>query len=420
MISQTGRRSGPAAAVPARRAAALGWLGVIGRLGERRRAWRVGALVAALIALATAPAALGAATIDGISDQNVPYWNGDFWHGGAPVSSFGQFLAASAAGTAPTAQLRYARYVVAYDVMCDPAGPAFATFQAWLADVEQLGLQPVVGFWYGDFDGNRCPSLPKIPTSVAQYDGASGVAGFLARFPSVRIVEPWNEPNDGRGPDVPAATAAAFWLAAHGDCQPAGCPTVLGGDFSDAKPNLASYERRYIAALGGVDPVDWAIHPYRSTNYHTTAPLDTFDSGLPSPASDRVWYTEVGAFYCTPKDNPRTGFGDGTLERMQAASARYLVGTLMAPPFAPVHVFYYEFMYKDNVPGPCATDDTALFAPTAANPPLTWGPRSAANEILAAALAPPPPPSPARSTAVPFAGEPTWTVWSDARTVPAA
>ncbi|MGH2849227.1 MAG: hypothetical protein ACRDLP_01265 [Solirubrobacteraceae bacterium] len=382
----------------------------------------MGALVAAVLALATAPAAFGAGTIDGISDQNVPYWNGLFWHGGAPVSPFGQFLAARAAGTAPGAQLHYARYVVAYDVMCDPSGPAFATFQAWLADVQQLGLQPVVGFWYGDFDGNRCPTLPKIPTTVAQYNGATAVAGFLAQFPSVRIVEPWNEPNDGSGPDVPAARAAAFWLAAHADCQPAGCPTVLGGDFSDAQTNLGSYEQKYVAALGGVDPIDWAIHPYHSTNYQTTAPLTTFDSELPSPTADRVWYTEVGAFYCTPKDNLKTGFTDTTLQQMQDARARYLVGTLMAPPFAPVHVFYYEFMYKNNIPGPCATDDSALFAPTSTAPPLSFGPRLAAQEILPAALAPPPVPSkapPPPSNAIPFSGEPSWTVWADARTVPA-
>jgi len=66
------------------------------------------------------------------------------------------------------------------------------------------------------------------------------------------VIEPWNEPNDGRLGDVPPATAAAFWRAvAQSDCAGRTCQAVIAGDFSDAEHNLVSYERRYVAALAG-------------------------------------------------------------------------------------------------------------------------------------------------------------------------
>jgi hypothetical protein len=348
------------------------------------------AVTAAALALPLAAPAVAQPYVDGISDQNVPYWNGDAWAGGSPVSPFAQFVATSLVGGVP-APLRYARYVVAYDVTCDEQGPAFATFERWLADVEALGLEPVVTFWYGDFDGNRCPLEPKIPSTAAQYNGA--VDAFLARFPQVRTIEPWNEPNDGRGPDVSPATAAGFWVAvARSDCATRACDAVIAGDFNDAAPDLPGYERRYVAALAAADATaaatDWGIHPYAAVNRESPATLLEFEAGLPDRGADRVWYTEVGAYYCTPRVNPRAGYGDAVLQDRQQQRARYLVGTLMSPPFDPVHVFYYEFMYKNDVPGPCATDDSALYGPPDPGGPPGFTPRAAAATILPYAASP--------------------------------
>jgi hypothetical protein len=352
--------------------------------------------------------------IDGISDQNVPYWNGRVWSGGPADSPFGRFVAAAlvngATGAPTTAQpLRYARYVVAYDVMCDTTGPAFATFARWLADVERLDLKPDVTFWYGDFDGNSCPLLPLIPRSAATYAGP--VAAFLARFPQVATIEPWNEPNDGHGPDVQAQTAAAFWLAVHADCATRACDAVIAGDFNDAARNLVAYERRYVATLGGAAATDWGVHPYAAVNHERETTLLEFEAGLPDRRADRVWYTEIGAFYCTRKQNPETGYSDARLQDLQERRAHYLVSTLMAYPFAPTHVFYYEFMYKDDLPGPCVTDDSALFAPTAPGAPVEYAPRAAVQDIFPFA-APAPPTAPAARTSV-FYPAVDWRPWRD-------
>ena len=297
-----------------------------------------------------------------------------------------------------------------------PPVPPSATFESWLADVLELGLEPVVALWYGDFDGNRCPSLPLLPTSATQYNGAAGggaVAAFLARFPAVTTIEPWNEPNDGRGPDVRPATAAAFWLeVAHTDCATRACDAVIAGDFNDAARDLVPYQRAYVAALGGADAVDWGIHPYAAVNHENPATLLEFDAGLPDPAADHVWYTEVGAYYCTPRANPQTGYSEAALQRRQEQRAHYLVDTLMAAPFAPVHVFYYEFTYKNDLPGPCATDDSALYSPPAPGAPLPYAPRAAVQDILPFAAPPVALPAPRPGDSV-FYAEVDWQAWRD-------
>jgi len=388
-------------------------------LTRQLRVWLPATVAAAAIVVSLAYAAAAPAatpSIDGISDQNLAYWNGDVWNGGPSPSPFGQFLTATLVD-GPAAPLKYARYVVAYDVMCDQSGPAYGVFRTWLADVQSLGLTPVVAFWYGHFDGNSCATLPAVPSTPAQYnDAIAGVGAFLRAFPQVRVVEAWNEPNNGRGPDVPAATAAAFWAAARGDCATGTCDTVIAGDFNDAQSNLVPYERQYVAALGGADPVDWGIHPYAAANDHETATLSAFDGGLPNPPLDRVWYTEVGAYYCTPKHNTRNGWTPAQLQSAQEASAHYLVNTLMASPFTPVHVFYYEFMYKDNLAGPCADRDSALFEPAGASASSAYQPRSAVQDILpAAALAEGPVVAPVAASAghLVYYPIPNWQIWSE-------
>ena len=261
--------------------------------------------------------------VDGISDQNVPYWNGDVWSGGPPASPFGRFVAATlvaAAGDAPP--LRYARYVVAYDVMCDPAGPAFADLRALARRHRALGLRPDVAFWYGDFDGNRCPALPLIPRSPAQYNERRPVAAFLRAFPAVRTIEPWNEPNDGHRPDVPAATAAAFWLAAPADCASARATPSSPATSTTPAATSSGYERRYVAALGGAAALDWGIHPYAPVNHERERRCSSSRPACPTPRADRVWYTEIGAFYCTRKRNAERGYDRRASCRRSRSAAR--------------------------------------------------------------------------------------------------
>ena len=259
------------------------------------------------------------------------------------------------------------------------------------------------------------PGTLTLSGAIAGAD-TGGVAAFLRSFPAVRTIEAWNEPNNGKGPDVPAARAAAFWVAARADCATGSCDTVIAGDFNDAQTNLVTYQQQYVTALGGVDPVDWGIHPYYAVNNQTDATLTEFRGGLPNAAADRVWYTEVGAYYCTPKMNTQTGYSAEQLQTRQEASAHYLVSTLMEYPFTPVHVFYYEFMYKNNLSGPCADRDSALYEPGGAGGSSGYVQRAAAQDILPlAAVAGGPGTAPAAATIGQWVYYPggDWQIWSD-------
>ena len=109
-----------------------------GKAAGRAARWLAGAaaVLATLVLAAAAPAA-GTTYVDGISDQNVPYWNGDVWGGGPPASPFARYLATTLVTGSPQ-PLRYARYVVAYDVMCDTGGPALRLY----ATTEKKGETP--------------------------------------------------------------------------------------------------------------------------------------------------------------------------------------------------------------------------------------------------------------------------------------
>ncbi len=294
--------------------------------------------------LAPSPARGATAYIDGISDQNMPEWDGAF------TGSY--FADLFERDWVLGGHIRLARYVVQWDVI--DAGPAGSRvkFENWLRDVEELGLVPDVGLT--SYDGS-------YPASAGDY--GEQLAELLRRAKElgvpVRYVEAWNEPNN-QGHE-PAAMAASFADAAQGVCAGGyGCE-VVGGDLEDA-PGAARYEREYERDLRHVPPI-WGVHPYRSVQYMSTAPLRELLGALPEGNATELWFTEVAARTCTDYGGELRVNG----EEGQAARVRWLLGTLM--PYArPAHVFYYTFLLADRrVPSctPGDPEDEALYIPGA-------------------------------------------------------
>jgi hypothetical protein len=152
-----------------------------------------------------------------------------------------------------------------------------------------------------------------------------------------------------------------------------GC-SAIAGDLLDSEPNMVTYERSYERELTPADPGNWAIHPYHAVKYMTDSTVTSFRNALPSPATDHIWFTEVGAYYC---EAGRT-YG----ERSQASEAQFLVDKLI-PEFQPAHVFYYELATGPDEPPACDSeqDDTALYA--ASDPSGAVRARAAAHVIFA-------------------------------------
>jgi hypothetical protein len=153
--------------------------------------------------------------------------------------------------------------------------------------------------------------------------------------------------------------AASFADAAQQACAGGGRCAVVAGDLEDA-PGAARYEEEYERDLRHM-PAIWGVHPYRSVQYMTTAPLEKLVRALPAGGSTELWFTEVAARTCTDYNGElRVNGEDGQAERV-----RWLLDTLM-PLAQPAHVFYYTFLLANRrVPG-CTRgepEDEALYVP---------------------------------------------------------
>ncbi len=323
------------------------------------------------------------AHVDGISEQNLARWDGAAFNvasfSGRPFAKY--FRSVWVRGA--RGHIRFARFVVPWDVMDAPHGETlhFDLFAAWLADVRWLGLTPDVAIEQAEAPlVSDHTALPRVPRSQAMY--SARVAALLRYAASIgdpiRFLEAWNEPNNTGVGSVndghpSAVRAAEFMNAASALCGTFRC-TPIAGDFLDSHyqrpghPEVTDagvgmgvrYEREYAAALTTPLPANWGFHPYAAVKYRTADTLESFEQGLPAGAS--VWLTEAGAYLCQA--------GRASSASEQADGARYL-NTLIRPFFKVIHAWYYEL----KAPGaeqeaPCPGSggaDTSIY--TAADQP---------------------------------------------------
>jgi len=332
---------------------------------------------------ATPASAAATAVINGISDQNLGQWSGDYQDlAGNFTVPFDDFFAQTWVGS-PASHLIYARFVTAPDAIAQ-GGECEQNLTDWFQYVTQvLHLTPVIAVWNvsegGCADDGR-PSTAAYTTDIGQLLGyldglGDGVVGYL---------EAWDEPNSS---NVAAAQAAAYWTAANTACVSAHC-AAIAGDFVDNDPDqgaqafapgctggltyanqLVPYEQAYVAALGGAQPAIWGFHPYYAVNCEQSASVTAFEANLADPGA-QVWFTEVAAWECVRgQSTPR-----GAIPQAQDAS--YLVNTLM-PQTSPSAVFYYEMAAQNYTLSCSKYSDSELFEANASPGPLLARPAAA-------------------------------------------
>ena len=352
----------------------------------------VAACALAAVAVAPAHADVSAPAINGISDQNLGLWSGDYEDVQGNFSMpFDDFFAQTWVGT-PASHLRYARFVTAPDAVAQ-GGECESNLAHWFEYVTQdLHLIPVISVW--DVAEGGCANDGRPSTSAYSTDIAALLEYLDTLDPgggSVGYLEAWDEPNSS---SVPAAQAAAYWIAANSDCQTFGCTAIAGG-FVDNDPDqgsqafdpgcdpgltwtthLAPYEAQYVAALDGAQPAIWGFHPYYAVNCEQASSVTTFEAGLPAPppgdAPPQVWFTEVAAWYCvlghaSPRGAPQ-----------QDLDANYLVNQLV-PQTSASAVFYYELAAPNYTLNCSKYSDSELFEALANPGPLVA--RQAAYDI---------------------------------------
>ena len=161
---------------------------------------------------------------------------------------------------------------------------------AWLRTASNLSLEPLVAFEHAA--GDRCPGPPCRLPSLDEYRAA--VAAFRARWPSVRELTPWNEPNHPSQPTVSApAAAAAMHDALRRDCERC---TIVAGDTVDSA-SMRGWIRDYRAALTTA-PRAWSLHNYGDTTYERPS----YTAWLIGQVDAPVWITETGGIAALKSD----------------------------------------------------------------------------------------------------------------------
>lgn len=311
----------------------------------RRTTCRVIAAVLAVTALTAS--ASPAATLTGISDQQLGTWS-----------------TATRAKFSETG-LTQARYITAWDVAlhkenkdCGPANInclRLHEFQDWYNDARNAQMKMLVSF-------EETPSCNGCAhPSSATYRAA--VHAFRVDFPEVTEFTAWNEPNRVRPGSPPQAIGAAhYWNELNAECKiPVAGKTcmVAAGDLIDSG-TYRQYTDEYKASLNAT-PTVWAIHPYRSVDKFTfEAILDWVKNYTQNRT---VWYSEFGSFYCTPS-NIAPGGLEGAIPAQaleyQDTHAAVLKELLRVSPERVHRAYYYFFAKNDDHEEVCPGFDTAL------------------------------------------------------------
>ncbi len=271
--------------------------------------------------------------------------------------------------------LRHARLIVPWDVAWrDPA-----RVDAWLAEARAARMEPMVAFERRPED--PCPGPDCRPPTVADYRAA--VAAFVARWPAVHTLTPWNEANH---PSQPTATAPEH-AAAYYETVTAACPrcTVVAADVLDS-PAMEEWLTSFRASLDAV-PGLWGLHNYSDVNHGVTRRTDAFLRAVPG----RVWLTETGGivalrqkdgYFVWPRDPERAARAvDYLFDLVEARSARiervYFYSWLVGPD----ENFDAGFISPGGEPRPAldvlrrrlGLDRRAPASQPASRPPVTGG-----------------------------------------------
>jgi hypothetical protein len=199
---------------------------------------------------------------------------------------------------------KYARVVVAYDVVAR-GGFDLTRVDQYIQAAQAAGVEPLVAFEHSRGDASRCyqrknfnTRVCKLP-SAAQYDTA--VKAFLARYPSVKVIAPWNEANHFTQPTSRnAKTAAKFTDIVHADCP--SC-TLVVADMLDQADDPAAKHPTFKATAAYIKTFRHAlktprticgIHNYSDVNRFRTTGTKALMRAL---GCKQYWLTETGGLY---------------------------------------------------------------------------------------------------------------------------
>jgi hypothetical protein len=251
-------------------------------------------LVVLVCAALAAPATSGAYVV-GVADQNPALFAEPHFEQLAPTRT---------------------RYITAIDSIFKQRD----LVDAWMDAAQAADMEVVVAF--NPPANMRCPNIGRAkgcrPISAAAYRRA--FRAFRARYPFVRIYQPWNEVNNLTQPTARYPDAVVtYYQVAKANCS--GC-TVLGADIQDL-PNMASYSAAVLRAFRAhhvVTPKVWGLHNYTDTNRF----VKDANSSMRRAARilpGKIWLTETAGLFRFQPQNARQSFRPDIARQKRAMQA---------------------------------------------------------------------------------------------------
>jgi hypothetical protein len=252
-------------------------------------------LLAALLGAALVAPATGQAYVVGVADQNAALFTNQYFEQIAPSRT---------------------RYITAIDSIFKQRDMV----DAWMDAADAAGMEVVVAF--NPPLGMRCPNIGRAkgcrPVSSAFYRRA--FRAFRARYPQVRIYQPWNEVNNLTQPTAryPAAVVT-YYKIVKANCR--GC-MVLGADIQDL-PNMASYSAAVLRAFRAQHvptPRVWGLHNYTDTNRFVKDKNSSLRRAV-RILPGKIWLTEVAGLFRFQPQNARQSFRPDLRRQKRAMQA---------------------------------------------------------------------------------------------------
>ena len=190
---------------------------------------------------------------------------------------------------------------------------------AWLNTARAARIEPLISF--SQSVGSRCPRKPcKLPT-VREFTRA--FRAFRKRWPSVRVVSPWNEANHRSQPTFKnPKRAAQYYNVVRKLCR--GCK-IVAADVIDER-NM----ERWLSVFRrtAIRPRIWGLHNYKDTNPRRGQQFGG-TRRLVRAVRGQIWLTETGglARFVLPSGGTLFPFSlsrqDRAVRRMFSLAKRY-------------------------------------------------------------------------------------------------
>ena len=190
---------------------------------------------------------------------------------------------------------------------------------AWLNTARAARIEPLISF--SQSVGSRCPRKPcKLPT-VREFTRA--FRAFRRRWPSVRVVSPWNEANHRSQPTFKnPKRAAQYYNVVRKLCR--GCK-IVAADVIDER-NM----ERWLSVFRrtAIRPRLWGLHNYKDTNPRRGQQFGG-TRRLVRAVRGQIWLTETGglARFVLPSGGTLFPFSlsrhDRAVRRMFSLAKRY-------------------------------------------------------------------------------------------------